>query len=67
MMKKKQIKKLAQQILEQEAIIADKNSLDESVKSAKEKIENIIASLNFIDIILLDDYIMENNIRANKL
>ena len=60
MMKKKQIKKLAQQILEQEAIIADKNSLDESVKSAKEKIENIIASLNFIDIILLDDYIMEN-------
>ena len=59
-MKKKQIKKLAQQILEQEAIIADKNSLDESVKSAKEKIENIIASLNFIDIILLDDYIMEN-------
>ncbi len=65
MMKKKEIKKIAKQILEQEKIIADENSLGNSVKSAKEKIEYIMSTLNFEELLQVDDYIMNRKIRTS--
>jgi len=60
MMKKKELKKLAEEILANEKIIEDQNALDKVVKSAKEKIEIIMDSLPLEDVLALDDYIMEN-------
>ena len=60
MMKEKELKKLAEEILANEKIIEDQNALDKVVKSAKEKIEIIMNSLSLEDILALDNYIMEN-------
>lgn len=63
MMNKRKIRKIAEQILEQEAIIADENSEDKIIKSAKQKIEHIMSALNFEEILLIDDYIMTQRLK----
>ena len=51
----KKIKKIAEQIVELEKNI----ELGKDVQSSQQKIENIILSLSFEDVLKLDDYIFK--------
>jgi hypothetical protein len=54
----KKIKKIAEQIVELEKNI----ELGKDVQSSQQKIENIILSLSFEDVLKLDDYIFKKNL-----
>ena len=65
MKNEKEIAEIANQILECEEIISNKNSLGKDVKSAKRKIDNIISLQNFEDLFMIDDYIMKQKYLTN--
>jgi hypothetical protein len=54
----KKIKKIAEQIVELEKNI----ELGKDVQSSQQKIENIILSLSFKEVLELDDYIFKKNL-----
>ena len=55
----KQLKQLASEIIQAEEIISNPKSLDKSIQQAKQKIENIMSTLTFVEMLALDEYIMQ--------
>lgn len=56
---KKQLQKLANDILKREAIIQNPTSLDKDVQDAMQEIQDIIFSLSYEDLLQLDDFIFK--------